>query len=195
MLRQAEAAVPEPKENLVICIRRNLYLHIILGQVIRCQTHRTCKSKDSCLQEQANSVRVCFGFCCCSSSFFKQERDNNKQANMQASQNNGLVQPMHPPKAAFPWAAGRLRAQQVLCYCHGPVMNKLLKTRREARKTLWLVSQLLINPHGVQRNIGSCAMPCNSSEQHLNSASFPEKVFRVFQNKISHFNTHKEREK
>lgn len=72
-------------------------------------------------------------------------------------------------------------------------MNKLLKPKRQARKTQWLVSQLLINPQSVQRNIGSCAVPCNSSEQHLDSAS--AEAFRVFQIKISHFNTREKREK
>lgn len=47
--RQAEVAVPGPRESLAIRIRINLYLLTILGQVIRCQAHRTCKSKDSCL--------------------------------------------------------------------------------------------------------------------------------------------------
>lgn len=62
-------------------------------------------------------------------SSFSDRRGNNEHTNMQASQNNGLVQPMHPPM----WAAGRLDVQQVLCYCHGTVMNKLLKPK--ARKT------------------------------------------------------------
>lgn len=66
-------------------------------------------------------------------SSFSDRRGNNEHTNMQASQNNGRVQPMHPLKTAFLWAAGRLDEQQVLCYCHGTVMNKLLKPK--ARKT------------------------------------------------------------
>lgn len=39
----------------------------------------------------------------------------------QASQNNGHGQPMHLLAAAIPWAACKLDAQQVLCYCHSYV--------------------------------------------------------------------------
>lgn len=56
---------------------------------------------------------------------------------------------MHLPTAAFPWAACKLDAQQVLCYCHSYI---------QARQAGRFVSQLLINPHMLRKS--TVLVPC-----------------------------------